>query len=105
MGARVVSARRSATTRVPQASCRRSVARVAAVDDVVVRYAAAYCGLPVRRRQDRPHVTWSIDRDVVVRFVHDGPGPSRLLVHDIGLVGPLRKHLRSRHQRIVIARG
>jgi hypothetical protein len=71
----------------------------------VADYAVAYYGRPYRRQETttpRPTVTWSIDREVVVELVVDGsgPGPARLLVHELGLLQPLRKRVRSRHLTI-----
>jgi hypothetical protein len=81
----------------------RSVARVQPVDVILAEYATTVCGLPVRRRETpapRPGVTWSIDDAVMVEFVHAERGPSRLLVHELSLMAPLRKKLRSRHLTI-----
>jgi hypothetical protein len=81
----------------------RSVARVQPVDAVLADYATNVCGLPVRRRENpppRPGVTWSIDDAVMVEFVHAEEGPGRLLVHELSLLAPLRKKLRSRHLMI-----
>jgi hypothetical protein len=77
----------------------------------VADYAVSYCGRPVRRREVAPlqsalhfpGVTWSIDGDVVVEFLASDRGPGRLLVHDIALLRPLRKRLRSRHVQIAYA--
>ena len=79
---------------------RRAVARVAVVDDVIADYAVAYYGRPVRRR-DEPaapgRVTWSVDEQLVVELRCRERGPDRLTVHELGLLEPLRKRLRSRH--------
>jgi len=83
---------------------RRSLARVEAVDQVLADYAASWVGLPVRRRDlpwpQHPSVTWSIDNEVMVELLHHDSGPDRLLVHEVALLQPLRKRLRSRHTKI-----
>jgi hypothetical protein len=84
---------------------RRAVARVAVVDDLVAEYATTFWGRPFRRRDVRPlesavelaGVTWSIDGEVVVELLTAAHGPSRLLVHQVALLRPIRKRLRSRH--------
>ena len=89
----------------------RSVARLTAVDGIVAEYATTYCGLPFRRRDvveagtdgHPPGVEWSIDGAVVVEYLHDDAGPGRLVVYEISLLGPLRKHVRSRHVKISYA--
>ena len=89
----------------------RAVARVAAVDEIVAEYATSYCGRPFRRRDtpplasavDLPGVTWTIEGDVVVELLYAEHGPSRLLVHDIGLLRPVRRAIRSRH--VTVAHG
>jgi hypothetical protein len=68
----------------------------------VVTAARTTHGRPVRRRELRPAggvagVTWSIDGDVMVTFTPAVGGPSRVLVHEIGLLQPIRKQLRSGH--------
>jgi hypothetical protein len=82
-----------------------------AVDSIVGEYATAYCGLPFRRREvgpehtddSAPRVVWSIEGHTVVEYMHDDAGPGRLVVHEISLLKPLRKQLRSRHVRITYA--
>jgi hypothetical protein len=83
----------------------RSLARVEpAVEALVADYATSYCLRPVRRREIRKRaaagVQWSIDREAVVDLIDEGRGPVLLLVHDIALLRPLRRQLRSRHVRI-----
>jgi hypothetical protein len=87
---------------------RRSVARVdAAVEPILADYATSYCLRPVRRREvppspvdANPGVTWSIDGDTIVEFRYDERGPDRLVVHDIALVVPLKRRLRSRRVKV-----
>jgi hypothetical protein len=87
---------------------RRRIARVASVDAILADYATAYCGRPVRRRDvvplqsaiELPGVTWSIDHEVMVEFLPGARGPGRLVVHDIALLKPIQRTLRSRHVRI-----
>ena len=81
----------------------RAVARVRPVEGILAEYATTVCGLPVRRNEThgvRPGVTWSIDGDVMVELVPTDDGPDRLLVHELSLLGPVRKALRTRHLRI-----
>lgn len=49
---------------------------------------------------DHPGVTWSIDGDVMVELLHSEAGPDRLIVHEVALLRPLKKWLRSRHVTI-----
>ena len=87
----------------------RAVARVRKVDDLVADYATAYWGRPYRRREIRPFessielagVIWSIDGQALVELhTLTEDGVARLLVHDIGLLAPLKRALRTRHIRI-----
>jgi hypothetical protein len=81
----------------------RAVARVQPVEGILAEYATAVCGLPVRRTETHgahPGVTWSIDGTVMVELVAEASGPDRLLVHELSLLGPVRKALRTRHLRI-----
>jgi hypothetical protein len=78
----------------------RALARVErAVDELLAEYAASYVLRPVHRHADvvRGVVTWSIDKETVVEFFHVQHGHDRLVVHDVALLGPLRKRVRSRH--------
>lgn len=87
---------------------RRAVARAVAVERVLAEHATAYCRRPLRRREvlpmssavELPGVTWTIDSEVVAELLVEDRGPSRLVVHDVSLLAPLRKVLRSRHVRI-----
>ena len=90
---------------------RRAVARAAAIEDIVAEYATSICGRPVRRREVRPFtsavelpgVIWSIDGDVMVELlVVDGERP-RVVVHEIALLKPLRRVLRTRHLSVELA--
>src|SRR5262245_48869609 len=77
----------------------RHLARIArVVDDVVAEHATSYWGRPARRHDDPPvSSTWTIEGEVVVEFRFDAGGHDQLLVHDVSLVAPLRKRLRTRH--------
>jgi hypothetical protein len=80
----------------------RAVRRVDPVDAVVADYATSICGRAARRREVRPGgpdvgVTWSIDGEVVVCFTPKQQGRSVVTIHEIALLQPLRKQLRSRH--------
>jgi hypothetical protein len=86
---------------------RRAAARVAPVDEVVAAYATGYHGCPVRRRDvpdgPRPTVTWSIEGEVAVELLVVDDGPDVVVVHELGLLAPLRKRLRTRHLRVELA--
>jgi hypothetical protein len=76
------------------------------VDLILADYATNVCGLPVRRREShgaRPGVTWSIDGEPMVELVVEDDGPDRLVVHEVSLLGPVRRALRTRHLRIEYA--
>ena len=83
----------------------RAVARVEVVDDILAEYATWYCGRPIRRREvlpmasavELPGVTWSIEGEVMVEFLYDDSGPSRVVVHELALLDVVKKRLRSRH--------
>lgn len=101
-------AQRKAADRAAEWRFARAIGRVGVVDGVVAEHATAWCGRPYRRRDVRPlasavelpGVTWSIDGDVVVELLYADHGPHRLVVHDVALLAPLRKVLRSRHVAI-----
>ena len=85
------------------------MARTKGVDDVVAEYATAYWGRPYRRREiqpfgsaiDLPGAVWCIEGETVVELhSQTTDGVARLLVHDVGLLAPLRRILRTRHVRI-----
>ena len=84
----------------------RALARVeAAVDEIVADHATSYVGRPVQRHailppRPLPGMTWSIDKELVVEFVYRDGAQDELLVHDVALLAPLRKRLRSRHLRV-----
>ena len=98
-------AQRKAADRAAEWRFARAIARVRVVDDVVAEHATAWCGRPYRRRDvrplesavDLPGVTWSIDNEVVVELLYADRGAHRLVVHDVALLAPIRKVLRSRH--------
>jgi hypothetical protein len=87
----------------------RAVARVeAVVDEVVADYATSYVGRAVQRRdvlppRPLPGITWSIDGDLVVEFVHRESGPDQLFVHEIALLDIVKRRLRTRHLQIEYA--
>jgi hypothetical protein len=84
----------------------RAVARVeATIDEVVADHATSYVGRPVQRRtvappRPLPGITWSIDGELVVEFVHRTSGADQVVVHDLSLLDTLRKRLRSRHVEV-----
>lgn len=85
----------------------RAVARVAPVEDILAEYATSVCGLPLRRRETHDpgddRVTWSIDDAVMVELVPADEGPHLLRVHELSLLGPVRKAMRTRHVRVEYA--
>jgi hypothetical protein len=83
-----------------------AVRRAHPVDGILADYATNVCGLPVRRRETHgahPGVTWSIDGDPMVELVVEDDGPDRLVVHEVSLLRPVRRALRTRHIRIEYA--
>ena len=86
----------------------RAVARVAVVDAILAEYATSYCGRPLRRREigpsesavEVPGVTWSIEGDVMVEYLHNDDGPGRVIVHEFALLAVVKKQLRSGHVTI-----
>jgi hypothetical protein len=84
---------------------RRAVARTRVVDEIVADFATSWCGRPVRRPEggplesavQLPGVRWTLEGDVMVELLYDEGRPSRLVVHEIALLQPLRKALRTRH--------
>jgi hypothetical protein len=90
---------------------RRAVDRAAVIEDIVADYATSICGRPVRRREvppmtsaiELPGVIWSIDGDVMVELlVVDGERP-RVVVHEIALLKPIKRQLRTRHLDVELA--
>ena len=87
----------------------RAVARVeATIDQVVAEHATSYVGRPVQRHtvsppRPLPGITWSIDGELAVEFVHRASGPDRVVVHDLSLLDTLKKRLRSRHVEVSYA--
>lgn len=87
---------------------RRTIDRVVAVDDVMADYATNWCGRPFRRINvfpfesaiHVPGVRWSIEGQLVAEFVVGERGHGALVVHDIALLAPLRRAIRSRRVRI-----
>ena len=88
----------------------RALDRVRVIDSIVAEYATSVCGRPARRRDHPPgradeggidtddaRVAWSIDGDVLVEFRPSPRGRGVVSIHEIGLLEPLRKQLRSRH--------
>ena len=75
-----------------------------AVEELLATYATSYCLRPVRRSDWESNgsfgVRWSIDGELVVELHYDGRVPVDLVVHDVALMRPLRKQLRSRRIRI-----
>ena len=84
----------------------RAVARVEpAIDEVVAEHATNLVGRPVRRHTVRPPrplpgISWSIDDEVVVEYVHRPARRDQVLVHDVALLEALRKRLRSGHVEV-----
>jgi hypothetical protein len=55
---------------------------------------------PLESAVELPGVTWSIEGDVMVEYLHDDGGPGRLIVHELALLAVIKKQLRSRHVTI-----
>jgi len=49
---------------------------------------------------DVPGITWSIGGDVMVEYLYNDRGPSRVLVHELALFDEIKRNLRSRHVTI-----
>ena len=87
---------------------RRAVDRVAVVDEVMADYATNWWRRPFRRLDTLPFessirvpgVRWSIEGELVAEFVAGDCGHGTLVVHDIALLAPLRRAIRSRRVRI-----
>jgi hypothetical protein len=83
----------------------RAIARTRVVDVLVADFATSWCGRPFRRKEvgplesaiQLPGVRWTIEGDVMVELLYEAGRPSRLVVHEIALLQPLRKALRTRH--------
>ena len=101
-------AHREAEDRAAKWRFARAVERVAVVEAILADYATSYCGRPLRRREIAPlesavevaSVTWSIEGDVMVEYLHNDDGPGRLIVHEFALLAVIKKQLRSRHVTI-----
>jgi hypothetical protein len=84
----------------------RAVARVeATVEEIVADFATTYVGRPVQRHDVRPPrplpgITWVIDGEVVVEFLHRESDPDQLLVHEIALFDILKRRFRTRHVEV-----
>jgi len=80
------------------------------VETVLADHATAYWGRPVRRHElaagpdslDR-RVVWTIDNETVLELHVAERGPATLRVHDVSLFSPLRRALRTRHVRLLLA--
>jgi hypothetical protein len=77
------------------------------IDRIVVDYAAAYCLRAVQREQaiDDLAIAWTVDDHLMVVFRSDDRGGGDVRVHEIGLLAPLRKGLRSRRLRVTYVFG
>lgn len=90
---------------------RRAVARAAPIEAILADYATSICGRPVRRREvlpltsavELPGVIWSIDGDVMVELLVVDCERPRVVVHEIALLTPLRRALRTRHLNVQLA--
>jgi hypothetical protein len=78
----------------------RAVRRVERLDGLLADYATNVVGLPLRRADDPYGVTWSIGGERMVRLEIVADGPDRLLVHELALLAPVRRALRTRHLTI-----
>ena len=84
----------------------RAVARVEpGVEEIVADFATSYVGRAVQRHdvlppRPLPGMAWSIDRDLVVEFVHRESVPDELLVHEFALLDVLKRRFRTRHVHV-----
>ena len=84
----------------------RAVARVEpGVEEIVADFATSYVGRAVQRHdflppRPLPGMAWSIDRDLVVEFVHRESVPDQLLVHEFALLDVLKRRFRTRHVHV-----
>jgi len=78
----------------------RAVRRVARLDDLLAGYATDVVGLPLRRADDPYGVTWSIGGERMARLDVVVDGPDQLQVHELALLAPIRRALRTRHLTI-----
>ena len=78
--------------------------RVQPLEALLADYATNVCGLPLRRQEnvddDQPSVTWSIDGEPMAQLLVTPEGPDRLVIHELSLLGPARKAVRTRHIQI-----
>ena len=89
----------------------RALARIEpTVETLLADHATSYWGRPVRRHQhtagpDSPdgRVVWTIDDETVLELRVAERGPATLVVHDVSLFSPLRRALRTRHVRLLLA--
>jgi hypothetical protein len=80
---------------------RRAADRVVpVVDAALAEFVTIYNLRPATRDDAPPRVVWSIEDEPIVEFVHRDTGTSEVVVHDIGLLGTLKKQLRSRRVRV-----
>jgi hypothetical protein len=78
------------------------------IDRIVADYAVSYCLRAVQRAVRTGEddsgkdgaVTWTIDDHLMVEFHGDGRGGGNVRVHEIGLLAPLRKELRSKRLHV-----
>jgi hypothetical protein len=74
------------------------------VDELLATYVSSFSLRPVRASAHAGEGClgrrWSVDGDVLIELVFDGRVPAELVVHDVALMRPLRKRLRTRRIRI-----
>ena len=89
----------------------RALARIEpTVETLLADHATSYWGRPLRRQElaaepdglDR-RVVWTIDTETVLELRVAERGPATLVVHDVSLLSPLRRALRTRHVRLLHA--
>jgi hypothetical protein len=88
--------------------CQRTLARIGPeVEAIVAEHATCYWQRGARRREEWPRpdhpagrVRWTIDDELVVELRIAERGAAELVVHDVSLIDPLRRALRSGHVRV-----
>jgi hypothetical protein len=88
--------------------CQQALARIESeVEPIIAEHATNLWQRGARRRVEWPRsddedgwVRWSIEGAPVVELRIAPRGPAELLVHDLSLLDPLRRALRTRHVRV-----
>lgn len=71
-----------------------------AIDAVVAEFVSTFELRPARRVATADGARWSTDGEPIVELVVGERGKSRVIVHDINLLRPLRTRLRTRRVQV-----